>query len=170
MSNLFAEATLGRAAFELMSSSSPARYERKAREWSAKSRLTDEFGMGTVDEAYLVAEAEQLWTSILGSTDRDTAEVELALALPVLAQVASAGANEVLLKVALADGHNVAWLAGLARSLYRRRGTNTQHADSETNRPRTKVANRAARNRSVGRRALLNIRATADASTHRLAS
>ncbi len=123
---LHEEAFLGESAIMLLASSSLNRYVRIAKTLATASplRLKLEGGRLTIQD--LLIHADSLWRRILNSRERDLPEVELAVILPIVADLATDEAADLLIRVSMQDQVPAAWISALARHLFQQRATNEE--------------------------------------------
>lgn len=121
---LLSREELAEAAFELLTSSSLARYIRLAKTAGNRSSLHDRLRQQPEIIPELLKRVQFLWTSLLSSERREAFEFELAVLLPMLTHTSDPAVDRVLLKLAIADQPIAAWPAALARRLLRERSAN----------------------------------------------
>lgn len=113
------EDELAEAAYELLASSTLSRYSRVTRRYAA--RVEPKIGFGSIDLEEPVRRARELWRAVVRSNRRALEEVELAVLLTALRNVADDEVDTLLHQVATSTAPSAAWLAALARQLLRER-------------------------------------------------
>ena len=121
---MFEQNEVAETAFWLLTSSSVERYVRMAKQAAWRIQSHHQFVIHPERMRQLVTLARNRWECLLGSTQRDTPEVELAILLCMLAQNAAPEVDGLLLAVAIVDRPGVAWIAALARRLLQERASN----------------------------------------------
>src|SRR5215831_14002817 len=121
---VFDQNEIAETAFWLLTSSSVDRYVRMAKHAALRIHSHHQFVINPERMRQLVTAVRVRWECLLGSTQRDTPEVELAIVLCILAQNAAPEVDGLLLAVATVDRPAVAWVAALARRLLQERSSN----------------------------------------------
>jgi hypothetical protein len=111
-------------AFMLLTSSSLARYVRMAGLLAQDSGLRTRIKSGELTISAVLQRAKSLWRKVLGSKQREIAEVELAAILAAIGESPCEQVSDFLVQVSMIDQPSVAWLSALARRLNRARPTN----------------------------------------------
>lgn len=123
--DFFSDQELADTAFRLLACSSLYSYvavaKRASEQANVYARLRSDPGMAGV----LVNRARELWKQLLSTTgQRDIAEVELAMLLPMLAHAATRDVDALLRALLLVEKPHAAWISALAKRLYADRSVN----------------------------------------------
>lgn len=122
---MVSEELLERAAFELLSSSSPARYVRRARHLSGLVRAKERIDTGEISPDELRRWVLERWRYVMAAQQRGREEVELALVLPTLGRRTDDWIRTLFRAMSACDRPGAAWISALARSILRHRSENT---------------------------------------------
>ena len=118
---MISEVIRDRAVFELLASSSGARYNRVADRLSLIAGFTATLQDGSLSPEDLRTWLVERWRVVLRSGERRREEFELALGLPALKHVADAWVEPLLLSIATSNAASAVWLANLARQVLKDR-------------------------------------------------
>lgn len=118
------DSLLQQAAFELLSSSTLARYTRVAHRLSPLARVVEQLDSGEVSAGSLRTWTLERWRFLLSAEERGRAEIELALVLPSISQMTDDWVHTLLRAMVTASHPGATWISGLARGLLRSRATN----------------------------------------------
>lgn len=121
---MFDQNEVAETAFWLLTSSSVDRYVRMAKQAALRIQSRHQFVIHPQRIRQLITVARERWEYLLGSAQRDTPEVELAVLLCMLAQTAAPEVDGLLFAMAIVDRSAVAWIAALARRLLQDRASN----------------------------------------------
>lgn len=116
-------------AFALLTSSTPGRYIRMAKDAAVHSRLRARIEENSQVIPLLVSDARMLWRQMLGSKQRAVQEPELAIILVLLSHTAVPEVDDLLSAIGLIDRPAVAWIAALARRLLQERASNAHPSE-----------------------------------------
>lgn len=117
------EEQLAISAAKLLSTSNVARYTnlamRLADQWRPALRLESDLNL-------VLRRSRDLWKTVVGSTMREPAEIELAILLASVRRVSATEVDAQLAAIARSTRPAAAWLAGMARNLIAARPSNLE--------------------------------------------
>lgn len=112
---LLDEAQLGRAAFDLLSSSTLGRYLRKAREHADQAGLSALARTDAAALARFITRAEHLWENVSVQATRELDEIELAVALAAVETSSHEAVVALFERIAAHADAPSRWIPALAR-------------------------------------------------------